>query len=445
MSFFRKHWQTWRQDRLLGAVIRNTGYLFSGNTVGMLLNLVQSVFTARLLGVDMLGLLGVITTFASTVNRLFSFRMGELVVKYIEQYRSQGRMDRAAAVVKVAALTEGITSLLAWVALVLLTPLAAMLFAKDPSTAPWFLLYGLIIPGNLCTETSTGILQVDRRFRGQAYINIGQAVLTAVLIVAIYLMHGTLTEVVIAYLLGKLILGIGPMVLARDSMHKLFGAGWWRAPFSLLPPRRELTAFALSTNLSATLNMVVRDSESLWVGLFLSTREVGLYKIALAIINPVLMPITPFISTVYPELGRSAAEKSWRQLRSLLRRVTIIAGGYTGAATLGLLLLGAPLITLFYGPDFTPAYPALLILLVGYGIANTLFWNRSLLLVLHQPVFPFQVMLWTGLAKVALAFVLVPRFGYLAEAALLSAYLAISVGIIVWQGLRQTTVLENAV
>jgi O-antigen/teichoic acid export membrane protein len=52
-------------------------------------------------------------------------------------------------------------------------------------------------------------------------------------------------------------------------------------------------------------------------------------------------------------------------------------------------------------------------------------------------------MLWTGLAKVLLAFLLVPRFGYIAEAGLLSAYLAISVAIIVWQGLRQASYMEQ--
>jgi O-antigen/teichoic acid export membrane protein len=445
MGRLQKIWQAWRQDRLLGAVIRNTGYLFSGNTIGMALNMVQSIFTARLLGVDAVGVLGVVTAFASTVNRLFSFRMGELVVKYMDQYRVEGRPDRAAAVVKAAAIAESITSLLAFAALLLLAPLAAQLFAKDPSATPLFLLYGLIIPGNLCTETSTGVLQVARRFQSQAIINIGQAVLTAILILIAYFMHAGMLAVVVAYLLGKLILGIGPMLLAWDSLGKLYGAGWWRASFSLLPPRKELTSFALSTNLSATLNMIVRDSEQLWVGFFLSTREVGYYKIALAIINPVMMPITPFISTTYPEISRSVAEKSWAQLRRLLGRVTLIAGGFTGAVSLGLVIFGSALIGLFYGPEFLPAFPALLILLVGYGIANTLFWNRSLLLVMHRPVFPFQVMLWTGLAKVVLAFVLVPRFGYLAEAALLSAYLAISVAIIVWQGLRQTAILENSI
>ncbi len=442
MSRLGEHWRAWRQDRLLGAVIRNTGYLFSGNTISLGLNMIQSIFAARLLGVDNFGVLGVVTVFASTVNRLFSFRMGELVVRYMDQYRAEERPDRAAAVVKAAALTEGITSLLAFVVLVLLAPLAAQIFAKDASTTVWFLIYGLIIPGNLCTETSTGVLQIHRRYRSQAAINIGQAVLTAAIILAAYFLHGGMLVVVLAYLIGKLILGIGPMVLAWQSLVEMYGPGWWRASFSLLPPRRQLVSFAVSTNLSATLNMVVRDSEQLWVGFFLSTREVGYYKVALAVINLVMVPITPFISTTYPELSRAVAEKSWAQLRRLLRRVTLISGAFTGAVSLGLLVLGNWLI-LFYGAEFLPAYPALLVLLVGFGVANILYWNRSLLLALHQPVFPFRVMLWTGLAKVLLAFVLVPRFGLVAEAALLSAYLAVSVGIITYRGLRLVSIQEG--
>ena len=438
MSRIAEHWRSWRQDRLLGAVIRNTGYLFSGSSISVALNMVQSVFAARLLGVDNFGVLGVVTVFASTVNRLFSFRMGELVVKYMDHFGAEKRPDRAAAVVKAAALTEGITSLLAFVVLVLLAPLAAQIFTKDPATTPWFLIYGLIIPGNLCTETSTGVLQVHRRYRSQAAINIGQAVLTAVAIVAAYFLHGTMLVVVLAYLVGKLILGIGPMVLAWQSLGELYGPGWWRASFSLLPPRRELVSFAVSTNLSATLNMVVRDSEQLWVGFFLSTTEVGYYKLALAAINLIMVPITPFINTTYPELSRAVSEKAWPQLRRLLRRVTLISAGFTGAVSLGLLVLGYWLIVTIYGAEFAPAYPVLLVLLAGYGVANVLFWNRSLLLALHQPVFPFQVMLWTGLAKILLAFVLVPRFGLVAEAALLSAYLAFSVAIITYHGLSLT-------
>jgi O-antigen/teichoic acid export membrane protein len=91
MKFLANLWQTWRQDILMGRVIRNTGYLFSSNTVAMALGIVQSIFAARLLGVAGFGVLGTVTVFASTVNRLFSFRMGELVVRYLSQYLVEER------------------------------------------------------------------------------------------------------------------------------------------------------------------------------------------------------------------------------------------------------------------------------------------------------------------------------------------------------------------
>ena len=434
----KETWNSWKQDRLLGALIRNTGHLFSGSIVNMVLSLVQSMFAAWLLGVQGVGDLGNITVFTSTINRLFSFRMGELVVCYVEKFRAEGREDRAAAVVKAAALTEAGTSLFAFGLLVLLAPWAALTFSKNISLAPWFLLYGLTIPANLMTETSTGVLQVTRRYRSQAWLNVGQSVLTALLIMGAYFAHAGIGMVVLAYLLGKMILGVGPMILAWQSLRQWFGRGWWRAPFSLLPPVKELASFAVSTNLSATLNILVRDSEQLWVSYFLSSYAGGLYKVALAIINLIMVPITPFISTTYPEVSKSIAEKAWPQLKQLLRRVTLIAGSFTAVVALGLVLFGKILITIYgKGPDFLPAYPVLLVLLVGFGIANALFWNRSLLLALNQPGFPFRVTLVTGLAKVALSFVLVPVFGVVAQAALLSSYLAISVGVITWKGLRE--------
>jgi O-antigen/teichoic acid export membrane protein len=47
------------------------------------------------------------------------------------------------------------------------------------------------------------------------------------------------------------------------------------------------------------------------------------------------------------------------------------------------------------------------------------------------------VTLIAGLLKVGLSFLLVPRYGYVMEAALLSFYYILSVGVIVWRGGRE--------
>jgi len=215
-----------------------------------------------------------------------------------------------------------------------------------------------------------------------------------------------------------------------------------------LPPLKELGKFAFSTNLSSTIIMLVRDNEVLWVAYFLTPLEVGYAKTALAIINLVQMPITPLISATYPEINRAVAEKKWKQVCDLLKKVTLVSGIWTIGTGVGLAILGRWLLS-FYGQDFVPAYTPMLIFLLGLGFANIFFWNRPLLLSLGLPMVPYRFSLWCGIAKVALAFLLVPKLGLNFEALLLSAFFVVSVSLILLRGFneikrRETLAAEKA-
>jgi O-antigen/teichoic acid export membrane protein len=440
----------WRQDHVLGRVVKNSGYLFTSNVVSALL----SILTANLLGVRIFGVLGIVIATVSNVNRLLSFRMGDVVVKYMSNHLAKDEKQAAAAVVKASALTEGITSILAYLILAALAPLAARYLADDPSTLPLFLIYGLSILSNITTETATGVLQIGGHYKSMALVNFLQSVATAAVIVYAYFSGTGLMTVLMAYLTGKMIVGLAPIVLALYWLPKMLGNDWLKAPFSLLPPKKEFIKFSLSTNFSSTINMVARDSEVLWVGYFFSPLEAGYFKTALAIINLVVMPITPFISTTYPEITRAVSQFKWDRLRRLLTRVTTIAAAWTGAVAIGLLLVGKPVLFQdwnilgrsihIYRPEFLPAFPVLMILLVGFGTANVLFWNRPLLLALGKAEIPLRVGFWGMVIKVTLAFILLPQAGYYVEAWLLSGYFVFTVGLIIWQGFRTLRKVEAA-
>ena len=102
-----------------------------------------------------------------------------------------------------------------------------------------------------------------------------------------------------------------------------------------------------------------------------------------------------------------------------------------------MLLLGRWLIKLFYGIEFVPAYPATMVLLLGFGFANIFFWNRSLLLSFGKANIPLYVLFSAAVVKIALGFWVVPRWGIAGEAILLSLYLIISTAIMVYIGLRK--------
>ncbi|MFZ5912444.1 MAG: oligosaccharide flippase family protein [Chloroflexota bacterium] len=425
-----------RNDPLLGKVVRNSAHLFSSNSLSLVLSMAQGVLAARLLGPAGYGLVGIVMGYAATVNGLLSFRMSELVVRYGGEYLERGERDRAAALVKAAGLAEGLVSVIAFLAVAFSAGLAARTFAKTPGTESLFIVYALGLLANFNLETSTGILQVTDRIRLQGVIHLFQTVVTAIVIVAAFFLQGSLQVVLGAYLLGKVILGLGMFITAQVHLRRLLQRSWWTASLRSLPAFREMAKFALSSNLSATAILVFRESEILWVGLFLSTEAAGYYKAAYAIVSLLSVPANPLILTVYPELNRLIVQQTWPRLRDFLRKVTTLSFAYNMLLALGLVFLGRWVLWI-YGEQYVVAYPAMMALLVGFVFNYTLFWNRPLLLSLGLPAFPLKATLVAGLAKLALAFPLVPRLGYVAEAALLSFYYIASVGAIVWRGLKE--------
>lgn len=435
--------QKLREDELFGRVLRNSAHLFSSNSISLALSVVQGILAARLLSVFGWGLAAAVMAYASTVNGLFSFRMSELVVRYGGAYLEKGEKQKAAALIKAASLAETAVSVLAFVFVALTAGLASRYIIKTPGIERLLIAFGIGLLANFNAETSTGILQITDKVKLRGTINLFQNLISASIIFAAFLLHGSLAMVLIAYLTGKAILGLGLFFAAQVQIRRALGGGWINASLSVLPSAREMFKFAFSSNLSATVILVFRESELLWIVFFLSPVAAGLYKNAYAIISLLAVPADPLILTVYPELNRLITQKAWPRLRDFLRKVTTLAFSYNILIALGLVFFGRWILSI-YGPDYAAAYPALIVLLIGLVFNYTLFWNRPLLLSFGLPVFPLWITLIAGVLKTIFGFLLVPRYGYVMEAALLSFYYIFSVGIIVWRGMQELRKQESS-
>ncbi len=432
---------TWFNDKVLRRVLRNSTYLILSNLISVFL----TIFITRKLGVYNYGVLGLVTSYVTNVNKLFSFRMNEVVVHYVgEAYVNQDH-PKTGALIKFAAGVEAVTSLFAFLFMVCTAKLGAKIFLDDPELSGLILFYGISILGGIVMETANGILRVINRYRSIALISLIQNVIVA-FIVYYASTHGFgLSGILSAYLIGKIILGVVPVILCLIWLPKLIGKTWWKAPLSLIDDKKAIMKFTVSTNISSTINLFARDGELLWVGGLLSPLQAGYYKTAMTVINMVLTPINPMIDTSYPEMNRAIIEKDWSKIRRLLRKITTLSAVWTGAAFAGLLFFGKQLLFhevsllglsfQIFREEFLPAYDIIMILMFGYGIANILFWNRTLLLTFSEADFATTVSFYTMIAKMFLTILFVPRGAPYIEAILLSGYLAISVLIMTWRGL----------
>jgi O-antigen/teichoic acid export membrane protein len=462
VSGLRARLRRWREDTLLRRVVRNSSYLSSSNTIAAGLSFVQGIIIARLLGVSGLGELTVIITFVTAVNVLLSFRMSEVVVRHVNQALATplhsaarpaeppnsvnlGGEMQAAAIVKGAALIEALTSLVAFLVLILLSGWAAQTFVKDPAAQSLIVFYGLIILSNLIFETSRGVLQAYGQFGRFAIINLSATILTfgIVLAAALFMKQATVQMVLAAYVAGKTLSGVAVIVLAVGLLNQRL-PGWTRVPLRAYSAWRGLMSFAVNTNLNATVNLFVRDNIPLYIAALTTPVQTGYFRIGLSLTNMLMLPIDPFIWPTYTEITHAISHGHLASARRLLKRVSAISAAWVLAAGGAMVLLGWWLIPLIYGPQYGPVYPGMVILVIGYGFASVFGWNRPLLLALGRPSFPVITSAIVGAAELLLIFSLVPKSGYLVAAALLSAYLIISIAINVWRGTTELRERERA-
>ena len=425
-----------RNDPIFSRVIKTSSSFFSASTISTGLSVLQSVLAARLLGVASFGLLGIVMSYTTSVNRLLSFRMSETVVRYGGEYLEQKDEKKLAALVKASSFSEGIVSIIAFFVVILSADLATRFILKTPDTQRLLTLYAFGLLANFNVETSTGILQITHKVKQQGLINLFQAIVTASIITTAYFIDGSLEMVLAGYLIGKAISGLGILIVAQLQLRKVLQTNWLKASIRGLPDIKEMGIFAFTSNLSATAILAFRESELLWIGLFLSSEAAGYYKAAYAIVSLLSVPANPLILTTYPEFNRLIVQKSWARLKDFMRKVTSFSLLYNSAIAIGLIVFGKFILRI-YGEEYVPAYPALLALLVGFVFNYIFFWNRPILLSLGLPGFPFKSTLVAGTLKIALAFPLVPRFGYIAEAGLLSLYYIVSVGANVLRGMKE--------
>lgn len=316
--------RSWWQDRVLKGIVKNSAYLFSSNSATIVLATIQGILAARLLGaVDYGILIATVIPFVTNVHRLLSFRMSEVVVKYLRGYLAEGAEDKAAAIIKGTALLESGTSLMSYAILIILAPLASLYFAKDPQTTYLFVIYGLVMLTNCAYETSAGVLQTLNRFDRLALANLLQGILTAGIILAAFLGKGGMLAVLLAYLIGKSFAGLMVMGQAFQQLSRRLGKHWWRSQLKIIPDWHPIMKFAFSTNLSGTVNLIVRDSETLFITYLRSPLEAGYFRIALSVINLVMLPIEPFIAPTYSEITQAISNGHYKLTRQLLKRLKI--------------------------------------------------------------------------------------------------------------------------
>jgi O-antigen/teichoic acid export membrane protein len=410
-------------DAALGRMVRGGAWLGGANAAGAALLVAQGVVATRALGATGFGVLAIAVAVVTVTRLLLSFRMGDVVVRYVAEARAAGDGAAAAAWIRAAALVEALSAAAAWLAVITIAPLAAAAFL-DRAFATLIALYAVVLPATLVSETALGVLQVYRRYGLQAAAQLAERVVALVAVVAAASGRGDLTSFALAFAAGPVASGMVLTALAWTVAARELGDDFRRASLAGVARRgSEALRFAAATNVAGTLSLLTKDADPLWLGWLRNPVEAGLYRLAYNVGTLLFIPVAPLAQTVYPEAAQLTAERRPEALRQLVTRSVRPIAVFAVALVVLSLAVGRPVLAWVYGPEFGDAALALAVVLAGAGIGAATYWARPVVLAAGEGGYALLATAAAAAVKVAVVLAFVPRFGFLfAAVSLLAAY-----------------------
>jgi O-antigen/teichoic acid export membrane protein len=293
----------WFEDDLFRRLLQNAGWLLSGTVIATALGLGGTVIKARALGLQLFGVLAVVTAYVAVVERLATFQPWLALIKYGAEALEKKRPDEFMGLVKMSVALD-LLGAISGMALAILGAFAlAGRWGWDSQISHMAAVLGVGILLNL-SGTPTGILRLLDRFRMFAV----QKVLTAclglggavVVYIAGYGIWGFLIVTLVSGIIGNLfLLGAGVVALRQR------GLWWhWRAPVTVWKPFLRFSGWTYATS---TLDIPIRQLDILIVSALTSFEVTGIYKMIKQICGLLTEMADPLYQAVYPQFAAMVA------------------------------------------------------------------------------------------------------------------------------------------
>lgn len=395
--------------------MKNVSWLVVAKSVPSAANVVEMIVLARVLGVELFGLLALVIAYVRIVSALVDFRVWESVVKYVGEFLEKKESERALSMIKFSYTVDAVAGLLAFGVCLLLAGLANDIFIKSQDGFDLVMIFSLTLVVASVNTTSEALFRVFDRFKTIVFVQSAKAVFKlGSVLAALYLGYG-IKGVLVAYVAVSFFEFVLTQVVVNRMLRDKGLHTWLSSKIGLLFSRmREIIWFLLNTSFNATLTIANEGNvAALILGYFFGSGEAGLYKIARSVVKVIYRIVDPLYEVIFPKLVSFSTSNlydrfaeiikfSFRSLLKLIIPVLIIV-----------LLFTEQIINLVFGVQYVPAADTMRVLAVAVLFAGGTFWLTPMLLAIGRPGLRTAVTTFKVLGYVALLFLLVPEYSYL--------------------------------
>jgi O-antigen/teichoic acid export membrane protein len=408
-------------DETLKKVVKGTTIVLVGTVIGMLLGFASRVIVVRYITQSEYGVFSLAVTLVGIFSVIATLGLSEGAARYIAYFRGKNELAKIKGVIFSSLGFTLIASVLLSLALFFASDILATKAFDDPELSTPLKIFSAAIPFSVLIGMLTAIFRGFDRVDVKVYFgDILQGALFPLLLGGVVLLGLAFLGVIYASLAAGVITCLAfAIYTVKKPPLPLKGGG------SPSPVGKELLLFSLPLLVTAMLVMIVQWTDTIMLGYFKTSSDVGLYNGALPLARLIPIPLTsmafiyvPVVSQLYSRGLMKEVKRSYQVLTKWIFSISL---------PIALILLLFPITTLnfLFGYQYTEAATALRILVVGLLIHTFVGANGMTLMVMGKTKLVMWAGLITTLLNIALNISLIPLWGITGAAiASLASYFA---------------------
>ena len=391
----------------LNVIAKNAGIFFLGTISIKLFNYLFRVIGSRGLGTEGYGAFVLALAVFNVVATIALFGIPLGITRYVSYYMSKNKRQDAASAVKNGTMITVALSIVLSIGMYFSAGWLAGL-VNHPEIAGLIRVFAIGLP---FFSVLTCLEKALEGFKQMKYSVTGMNILHFVKVIAIvcFLVAGFKEEgAALSYVIG-LIISASVMVFFLE--RKVFPVV--RDGLMSFTASRTLLAYSWPLIVAEVATPIISWTDSIILGYFFSTAEVGIYNISMTTAALLLIFFTSFSTIIFPVMSEHVAKKKKKEMKEQYQIATTWILTLTLPVIIMCFLFGEQILTLFYGFEFSKGAAVFMLLTLAYLVTVIVGPMGAMVLALGRTKMSMINVTLTAIINLVLNILLIPKMGML--------------------------------
>lgn len=407
-------------DTNFSEILTGSAYALAARIAATVLMLVATIIVARFYGAEAVGVLALVTSFLTLISIFTVLGTGTSILRLIPEHIAKYSVTSAFRVYRKTQYFVATVSVVTGIIFILAAGiLAEKVFSKTHLSFLIALSASVVVFKSLM-DLNTQAVRGLRLIRTFAIMQLLPYLSMLVILISLSVLFPHHDNPVYAQLAAYGVTGVAGIWIMDRAFKKRMQNSDVTHPITM----REVLDISLPMLMTSSMVYFIGQTGVIMLGIFRSNSEVGYYSVAVnmaALTSFVLQAINSMAAPKFSELFHTG---NVDELFRIARKSTKLIFWTTMPILMFLIIFGLPVLRVAFGEDFTVAYPALVLLVIGQFV-NSVSGSTGIFMNMtgHQKAFR-NIILFSVIINLVCNVLLIPRFGI--NGAAFSGMLAIS-------------------